>query len=82
MDDIIKVAWIIHNDGFTAVDPSPLNAQVSGLYIKGGRPSGPTINEVNRICLIIGNTHENAIKHIERARRGSIKAIGIKDSGG
>ena len=64
------------------MDPSPLNAQVSGLYIKGRKPSGPTINEVNRICLIIGNTHENAIKHIERARRGGIKAIGIKDSGG
>ncbi|WP_291765842.1 four-carbon acid sugar kinase family protein [Caldivirga sp. UBA161] len=80
MDDIIEVAQVIHDNGFTPVDPGPLNAQVAGLYVKG-RLSKPTINEVKRVCFIIGSTHENTIKQVERARRSSIKVISIKDSG-
>ena len=81
MDDIIEIAQVIHDNGFTAVDPGPLNAQVAGLYTRGAKSSRPTINEVKRIGFIIGSTHENTIRQIEKARRSGIKVIGIKDSG-
>ena len=58
MDDIIEAAWMIHDDGFIAVDTGPLSAQVSGLHIKGEKLSKPTINEVDEIRFIIGGTHE------------------------
>jgi uncharacterized protein YgbK (DUF1537 family) len=77
--DIIEIAQVIHNNGFTSVDPGPLNTQVSRLYVKG-KLRKPSINEVKRICFIVGSTHENTIRQIEKARRSGIKVINIKDS--
>ncbi|ABW01751.1 four-carbon acid sugar kinase family protein [Caldivirga maquilingensis] len=79
MSDIAEIAQVIHDNGFTAVDPGPLNAQVAGLYVKG-KLSKHTINRVERVCFIIGSTHENTIRQIERAKRNGIRVINIRDS--
>jgi len=76
-DDLTLIAQVVNKYGYVPVDPGPLNAKVSELTV-GASPVRHRAC-ANSVLFIVGSTHENTIRQVERAREAGIRVINLND---